>query len=82
MPSATLINSVPSFSSPGTTPTSFNDIPPILRHREENVLVIFHPPLDGLEQEGTHGTLYVIDRFTSVASITFRFFRAYIFLVL
>jgi hypothetical protein len=70
MPSVTLSTSVPTSVSleehralVGSTPASFNDIPPILRHKEENVSVTLDPPLDGFsEQDGAQGTLYVIER--------------------
>jgi nucleotide-sensitive chloride channel 1A len=44
-----------------STPTSFGDIPPVLRHKEENVQVTFDPPIPDL---GTtdKGTLYIIER--------------------
>lgn len=71
MPSATLISSVPHFVSreehtsiAAATPVSFTDIPPVLRHKEDNVSVTLEPPLDGFStQDGAHGTLYVIERF-------------------
>ncbi|KAK7454486.1 hypothetical protein VKT23_011241 [Stygiomarasmius scandens] len=62
----TLVSSVPAFVSPtehtsivSTTPTSFNDIPPVLRLKQENVRVSFDPPLQNLPDEA--GTLYIID---------------------
>lgn len=71
MPAATLTTSLPIFVGPeehrnivGTTPTSFNDIPPKLCHKEENVSVTLDPPLEGFSTEdGAHGTLYVIERY-------------------
>ncbi|KAJ4488070.1 regulator of volume decrease after cellular swelling-domain-containing protein [Lentinula aciculospora] len=65
----TLINSVPKFVSPeehktivGSTPASFNDIPPVLRHKEESVSVTFEPPLDGFsEDDAKEGVLYVLE---------------------
>ncbi|KAJ6577345.1 regulator of volume decrease after cellular swelling-domain-containing protein [Mycena capillaripes] len=73
MPSATLISSVPTFVSreehtdiAAETPVSFTDIPPILRHKEDNVSVTLDPPLDGFSpQDGAQGTLYIIERFFS-----------------
>ncbi|KAL4066800.1 regulator of volume decrease after cellular swelling-domain-containing protein [Scleroderma yunnanense] len=69
MVSTTIITSVPPFVSPeqhrelvGTTPDSFNDIPPVLRHKEENVAVTFDPPLVQMSTEdASKGVLYVID---------------------
>ncbi|KAJ7746613.1 regulator of volume decrease after cellular swelling-domain-containing protein [Mycena metata] len=69
MPSATLITSVPHFVSreehtsiAAETPVSFTDIPPVLRHKEDNVSVTLDPPLDGFSaQDGTQGTLYIIE---------------------
>ncbi|KAJ3987139.1 regulator of volume decrease after cellular swelling-domain-containing protein [Lentinula detonsa] len=65
---ATLIGAVPKFVSPeehrnivGSTPASFNDIPPVLRH-EEPVSVTFEPSLDGFnEVDGKEGVLYVLE---------------------
>jgi len=46
----------------GSTPTSFNNIPPLLRHKEENVSVTLDPPLHGFTpQDAAHGTLYVLE---------------------
>ncbi|KAF7297148.1 hypothetical protein MIND_00947800 [Mycena indigotica] len=69
MPSCTLISAVPSFISReehtaivAQTPASFNDIPPVLCHQEENVRVTLDPPLEGFSTEdASHGTLYVIE---------------------
>lgn len=71
MVSTTIISSVPSFVSPdehrdlvGATPESFSDIPPVLRHKEENVTVLFDPPLEHLSPgDDSKGVLYVIDRY-------------------
>lgn len=70
MPAASLIVSLPTFVSPeehkalvGSTPASFNDIPPKLCHKEENVSVTLDPPLDDFSvEEAAQGTLYVIER--------------------
>ncbi|KAJ3786150.1 regulator of volume decrease after cellular swelling-domain-containing protein [Lentinula aff. detonsa] len=64
---ATLIGAVPKFVSPeehrnivGSTPVSFNDIPPVLRH-EEPVSVTFEPSLDGFnEVDGKEGVFVLI----------------------
>ncbi|KAG1721439.1 regulator of volume decrease after cellular swelling-domain-containing protein [Suillus occidentalis] len=69
MVSTTLISSVPQYVSAeehrnivGSTPTSFNDIPPVLRHKEDNVRVMLDPPLPTFtEQDGANGTLFVIE---------------------
>lgn len=74
MPAATLITAVPTSISPqehralvASTPASFNDIPPILRHKEENVSVTLDPPLEGFAaSDGAQGTLYVIERYLFV----------------
>jgi hypothetical protein len=53
-----------------STPASFSDIPPVLRHKQENVSVIFDPPLDNLSQELlVKGTLYVIERFAPIRAL-------------
>ncbi|CCM07058.1 uncharacterized protein FIBRA_09380 [Fibroporia radiculosa] len=65
----TLINALPPFISPdehraiiASTPSSFSDIPPVLRHREENVSVTIDPPFEGFTaQDAANGTLYVIE---------------------
>lgn len=70
MPGVNLITSLPTFISleehrniVGSTPTSFNDIPPVLRHQEENVSVKLNPEIeDFTEEDGARGTLFVITR--------------------
>jgi len=48
----------------GVTPTSFGDIPPVLRQKVDNVRLTFDPSLDGFSSEdGALGTLYIIERF-------------------
>ncbi|KAE9399261.1 hypothetical protein BT96DRAFT_957291 [Gymnopus androsaceus JB14] len=69
MAAATLISSIPNFVSPeehktivGSTPSSFSDIPPVLRHKEESVSVTLEPSLEGFsEEDGKEGTLYVLE---------------------
>ncbi|KAG2076562.1 hypothetical protein BDR04DRAFT_1089720 [Suillus decipiens] len=69
MGSTTLISSIPQYVSAeehrniiGSTPTSFNDIPPVLRHKEDNVRVMLDPPLHTFtEQDCANGTLFVIE---------------------
>lgn len=66
-----LIAELPKFVTPAehqqlvaSTPVSFNDIPPVLRHREEAVAVTLDPPLEGFSMEdAAKGTLYIIERF-------------------
>ena len=65
-----IITALPTYISPeehkevsAATPASFADIPPVLRHKEENVSITLDPPLDGFSPEdGANGTLYVIER--------------------
>ncbi|KAG1870707.1 regulator of volume decrease after cellular swelling-domain-containing protein [Suillus subalutaceus] len=69
MVSTTLISTVPQYVSSeehrnivGSTPQSFNDIPPVLRHKEDNVRVVLDPPLHTFtEQDCANGTLFVIE---------------------
>lgn len=66
----TLITELPAHISPeehqnivASTPSSFASIPPVLRHKEENVSVTIDPPLEGFPSEDlVSGTLYVIER--------------------
>lgn len=66
----TLIAELPAHISPeehknivASTPSSFASIPPVLRHKEENVSVTIDPPLEGFPSEDlANGTLYVIER--------------------
>ncbi|KAF8838583.1 hypothetical protein BDN67DRAFT_907062 [Paxillus ammoniavirescens] len=83
MVSATIITAVPKFVSPeehrnivGSTPTSFNDILPVLRHQEVNVSISLDPPLDEFTMEdGTNGVLYVIESALVFMSSTGRGFQ-------
>lgn len=68
MPAVTLISSVPEFasqeehaSSVGSTPNSFSDINPVLKHKEANVSISFEPPVEGFDST-VQGTLYVVTR--------------------
>lgn len=71
MPAATLISSLPVFITKedhralvASTPASFGDIPPKLCHKETDVSVILDPPLENFPAEnGSSGTLYVIERY-------------------
>ncbi|KAJ7086058.1 regulator of volume decrease after cellular swelling-domain-containing protein [Mycena belliarum] len=83
MPSATLVQSVPVFVSreehrsiAAETPVAFTDIPPVLRHREDNVSVTLDPPLDGFSAEdGAQGVLYIIESVLVYMSTTGRGFQ-------
>ncbi|ESK85124.1 methylosome subunit [Moniliophthora roreri MCA 2997] len=83
MTAVTLITSTPQFISQeeykslvGSTPASFNDIPPVLRHKEENVSVSLDPPLQGFsEPDAAQGTLYVIESTLAFTSTTGRGFQ-------
>jgi len=83
MPAATLITSLPTFvdadehrSLVGSTPASFNDIPPKLCHKEDNVSVSLDPPLDNFTaQDAAQGTLYVIQSFLVFMSTSGRGFQ-------
>jgi nucleotide-sensitive chloride channel 1A len=71
MPAVSFIDTIPNHVSveehrtlTGTTPTSFGDIPPVLRQKVDNVRLTFDPSLDGFSPEdGALGTLYIIERF-------------------
>ncbi|TFK82701.1 hypothetical protein K466DRAFT_603449 [Polyporus arcularius HHB13444] len=79
----TLVSSLPTHISPeehktlsASTPASFADIPPVLRHKEENVSVTLDPPVDGFSAEdGAHGTLYVIESVLVFISATGKGFQ-------
>ena len=67
MPAVNLISTLPNFTSQdehttivGSTPSSFTDIPPVIRHKEENVSVVLEPELEGFSNN--QGTLYVLTR--------------------
>ncbi|KAI0073688.1 hypothetical protein K474DRAFT_1602976 [Panus rudis PR-1116 ss-1] len=65
----TLVTSLPKYITPeehkeaiASTPASFSDIPPVLRHKEENVSIKLEPPFEELSaEELSNGTLYVIE---------------------
>jgi nucleotide-sensitive chloride channel 1A len=68
MPSATIIDALPTFISPEehraavqSTPSSFSDIPPVLRHEEKDISVSFDPALEGLSHQT--GNLYIAERY-------------------
>ncbi|KAI9001522.1 regulator of volume decrease after cellular swelling-domain-containing protein [Trametes punicea] len=64
-----LIDTLPNFILPeehknlvASTPASFSDIPPVLRHKEDNVSVALDPPLESFSAEdAANGSLYVIE---------------------
>ena len=70
MSPVTLITEAPRSVSPAehrqlvaSTPASFSDIPPVLRHKEEGVTVTLDPPVEGFSTaDGAKGTLYIIER--------------------
>jgi nucleotide-sensitive chloride channel 1A len=74
MPSVSPVSAVPSFVTPaehvgltGSTPSSFDSIPPILRYKKEKVSAVFDPSLDWFQD--TRGMLYVIERWVMSNSI-------------
>ena len=57
-PAVVPITAIPTFVSPdehknivASTPASFSDIPPVLRHKEENVTVTLEPALEEFSAE-------------------------------
>jgi len=44
-----------------STPTSFQQIPPVLRFREDDITVQLEPPLEGFPVEAVKGSLYITD---------------------
>jgi nucleotide-sensitive chloride channel 1A len=47
-----------------STPNSFADIPPVLRHSQSNVSIKFEPPIQELTADDLKGgTLYVLERY-------------------
>ncbi|KAF9048550.1 regulator of volume decrease after cellular swelling-domain-containing protein [Panaeolus papilionaceus] len=68
MSAVKLITTLPTFASPqqhqnivASTPSSFSDIPPVVKHQEPNVSVTLNPPLDGFSStDPIQGTLYVL----------------------
>ncbi|KAI0059162.1 hypothetical protein BV25DRAFT_1829195 [Artomyces pyxidatus] len=83
MHAVTLITSLPRYISPeehrnltGSTPASFSDIPPVLRHTEQNVSITFDPPVEGFSPEdGALGTLYIIESVLAFLSAAGRGFQ-------
>lgn len=73
MPAVTIINAPPLSITPEeyreatqATPSSFSDIPPVLRHNAENIRISFSPPIAELsDEELNKGSLYVIERYVN-----------------
>lgn len=71
MPAVNQIAALPTFVSQeehknlvASTPTSFTDIPPVLRYKEDDVSISLDPALEEFsEQDLMHGTLYVLTRY-------------------
>ncbi|KAF8968030.1 regulator of volume decrease after cellular swelling-domain-containing protein [Flammula alnicola] len=78
MPAVNLITALPNFVTKeehttlvASTPSSFNDIPPVIRHKEENVSVTLDPPLENFSnQNAVQGTLYVLTSVLAFMSTT------------
>lgn len=69
MPAIQSITNIPSHvvqeehaSIVASTPLSFNDIPPVIKHKEDNVTVAVDPPLQGFSDDELKGTLYILTR--------------------
>ncbi|KAG9315135.1 regulator of volume decrease after cellular swelling-domain-containing protein [Chiua virens] len=83
MSTVIVITTVPVFVSPdehraivASTPSSFSDIPPVLRHKEVDVSATLDPPLDGFAPEdGASGTLYIVESALVFMSSTGRGFQ-------
>lgn len=83
--STLIITTAPNFVSPeehrnvvASTPSSFSDIPPVLRHKQDNVSVTLDPPLDGFTPEdGANGVLYIIERYTDRFPVYTSLFTSY-----
>jgi len=78
MPTVNLISTLPTFTSQdehatlvGSTPNSFIDIPPVIKHKEEGVSVLLEPQLEGFSNEdAAQGTLYVLTSVLAFMSTT------------
>ncbi|OJT09540.1 Methylosome subunit pICln [Trametes pubescens] len=78
-----LIDALPNFISPdehrnlvASTPASFSDIPPVLRHKEDNVSITLDPPVDAFSAaDAANGSLYVIESHLVFMSATGRGFQ-------
>jgi len=59
-----------------STPASFSDIPPVLRHKEEGLSVVLDPPLEGFSaDDALKGTLYIIESILAFVSETGKGFQ-------
>ncbi|KAH8983183.1 regulator of volume decrease after cellular swelling-domain-containing protein [Lactarius akahatsu] len=78
MTAVTFIDAIPNHISveehrilTGATPASFADIPPVLRHKVQDVSVAFDPPIVGFsEEDSARGTLYIIESVLAYQSST------------
>ncbi|TEB34720.1 hypothetical protein FA13DRAFT_1763140 [Coprinellus micaceus] len=83
MPAITLVVAIPPFVSQeeyntliASTPNSFNDLPAVLKHKEDDVSVKIDPSLEGFsEEDAAKGTLYVLTSYLIFASTTGRNFQ-------
>lgn len=70
----TIISAVPKYISKeehgqltAATPSSFADIPPVLRHKQEHVRAVFDPPVQDLSEDDLKkGTVYILERSVSL----------------
>ncbi|KAI0292157.1 regulator of volume decrease after cellular swelling-domain-containing protein [Russula brevipes] len=83
MPAISFVDAVPNHISveehrslTGVTPSSFSDIPPVLRQKVDNVRVAFDPSLDDFSpDDAALGTLYIIESVLAFRSSTGRTFQ-------
>ncbi|KAG2018005.1 hypothetical protein CC2G_007464 [Coprinopsis cinerea AmutBmut pab1-1] len=83
MPAVTLIETVPTFVSEEeyksliqSTPSSFNDLPPVVKWKGDNVSVVLEPPVEGFtEQDAASGTLLVLTSVLVFVSSTGKAFQ-------
>ncbi|KAI9570650.1 regulator of volume decrease after cellular swelling-domain-containing protein [Boletus coccyginus] len=81
--STLIVTALPNFVSPeehrnvvASTPSSFSDIRPVLRHKQDNVSVTLDPPLDAFTPEDcANGALYIIESVLVFMSSTGRGFQ-------
>jgi nucleotide-sensitive chloride channel 1A len=74
MPAVNPISVLPSYISQeehrillSSTPNSFQDIPPVLSHREDSVSIALDPALEGFSAEdAAKGSLYVLTRYLPI----------------
>ena len=72
-----VVDALPTYVSPdvhkemvASTPASFSDIPPVLRHKEDSVSVKLDPALPEFTAEDcANGSLYVIEKYASSPSL-------------